>query len=185
MPYIMKNLAASIAAGAIVAAALIFGSGCGGLPPLPGLPESAMFEYDVAPELVPEFDAAAARILEASGLELRNVTGGTPLTRVDEARADTCGDTVIVRWEGPDGVEAVKSVEITVFAWQPGCAGAADTVAHELIHSLRRYVPGDGNHGHTASGLFHRYAGNGRLDEVSLAAICDAAPCTRFNPEAR
>jgi len=176
----MKTLLSALYAVGIVGAQLIFGQGCAPPPP-EGLPETAMFEYDVAPELTNAFEAAADRINWASGVVLVNVEGGTPVNLFDDSPQGSCGDTYITGWLD-EGV--LSSVYIDLYPPRPGCYDdLGETLLHELIHSLRRYQDVDPNHGHSATGIFQGVANRPVLNSDSLNSICEAVTCTQYNPE--
>lgn len=176
------KLLSLIYALAILVLILIFGSGC--MPPQEktGLPESDRFVYDVEPELLPAFEAAAARIEKASGSVLVDAPGGTPVALVESSPRGSCADTYITGWF-EEGI--VSSVYIDVYPNLAGCyEDLGDTLLHELIHSLRRYLAtSDGSDDHSERGVFTARTGRPILDETSLSAICEAVDCSRFAPE--
>jgi hypothetical protein len=176
----MKTFLSLLFAAGLGSAA-VFGQGCQKFEP-EGLPESAMFEYDVAPELVPAFEAAADRIQWASGVVLVNVEGGTPVNLLDESPQGSCADTYVTGWR-ERGI--VSDVQIDLYPPVPGCySDLSNVLVHELIHSLRRYIiDGEEDMGHTETGVFQAVANKPILNADSLNAICEAVTCTQYNPE--
>lgn len=177
----MKTLLSFIYAALIFLLIMIFGYGCAP-PPKTGLPESDRFVYDVEPAMVPAFEDAAARIEKASGIVLVDAPGGTPVALLDDSPQGSCADTYITGWFD-EGI--VTSVFIDVYSGMEGCYDdLGDTLLHELIHSLRRYLAdGKGTDDHSERGVFTAKAWRPILDETSLSAICEAVECSTFNPE--
>jgi hypothetical protein len=175
----MKTFLSALFALGLVGSQLIF-SGCGEFEP-EGLPETMMFEYDVAPELVPAFEAASDRIQWASGVVLVNVEGGTPVNLFDESPQGSCADTYVTGWR-ERGI--VSDVQIDLYPPVSGCySDLSDVLVHELIHSLRRYIVDGEDMGHTETGVFQAVANKPILNADSLNAICEAVTCTQYNPE--
>lgn len=184
---LMKTFLCTVLAVGLVGAQLIFGSGCA--PAHEGLDEVETFAYAPDETAAPYFEAVAIRIYEASGVVIFQDPEGTPIRFVPTLPSDSsygydCGQTPITFWEHPF---EVRSVNIDVlYPTAPGCDSLRGALTHEVIHSLRRkFVREDGkaaDHGHTASGVFHRTGGD-KLDEASLNAICEAVDCTTYNPE--
>jgi hypothetical protein len=178
----MKNVFALCYALLVFVLTLVFG-GCGAAPDPRGLPDGARFEYDPSPDTAPLFAAAAERIEKATGVVLVDVPGGTPidLSPADEINGD-CGWTPVTFHQDP---VVVVDVYILIASDMPrGCQDAETVLVHELIHSLRRGLDiGQDEHGHSETGLFSAFGGDGRLDAGSLTQICDAVPCTRFEAE--
>jgi hypothetical protein len=177
----MKNVLALAYASGILFAELLF-SGC-----LPeettkvGLPDSARFSYEVAPELQAAFTEARLRIQRASGVELVEAEGGTPINFYYASLTKKCADTYITGWPD-DG--AIVEVFIDVYLPPDRCGELADTLVHELIHSLRRVEDlGNPEDTHAETGVFARLAGSPLLDTASLTRLCEAVECTTFNPE--
>jgi hypothetical protein len=176
----MKTFLSLLFAAGLGSAAVIFGQGCQKFEP-EGLPESAMFEYDVAPELVPAFEAAADRIQWASGVVLVNVEGGTPVNLLAESPQGSCADTYVTGWR-ERGI--VSDVQIDLYPPVAGCySDLSDVLVHELIHSLRRYIIDGEGAGHTETGVFQAVANKPILNADSLNAICEAVTCTQYQPE--
>lgn len=173
----MRDLAIALA----IFLATLIANGCAPPPP-EGLPDSDRFVYDVAPELTPAFEHAAARIEKASGIVLTDAPGGTLVTLIDESPQGSCGDTYVTGW--PDrGV--VSDVFIDVYPFVGGCyEDLGDTLLHELIHSLRRVEDlGHPEDSHSVAGVFTAVAWRPVLDETSLTSICEVVDCTVFQPE--
>lgn len=178
---IMKTLASVLFVAALFVLLMTF-SGCTQHEPA-GLPDSARFEYDPAPELAEAFEAAATRIRKASGIELVSVPGATPIDHAfaDEIDGD-CGQTPITYHEEPI---IIVDVYILIASDMPaGCQDEVTTLTHELIHSLRRREGiGADNNDHSETGLFNLHGGNGKLNESTLNKICEVADCASFNVE--
>jgi hypothetical protein len=179
---LLRNALSALFALGLVGAQLLVGSGCAPADTRTGLPESMMFEYDVAPEAVDAFEAAADRIAWASGVVLVNVPGGTPVEVMDDSPQGSCADTYVSFWTEPF---EISSVFIDLYTPRKGCYDdLGDTLLHELIHSLRRYEDtGHPNHGHSETGVFQAVANKAVLNEDSLNKICEAVTCTQYNPE--
>lgn len=177
----MKTVLAFLFALGLVTAELIFGSGCCG-ETSESRPESDMFAYDVPPELVPAFEAASARIWQASGVVLVMDPSGTAVNLLDDSPQGSCADTYVT---SEITRPVVTDVQINLYPAPAGCyQDLGDTLLHELIHSLRRYEdwrnPEDT---HSVAGVFTAKAGHPVLEESSLDKICEAVTCTRYNPE--
>lgn len=184
----MKTSLSTLLALGLVAAELIFGSGCGAQSP-EGLDDSAAFEYEPDAEAAPYFEAVIERIYQASGVVLSVVPGGTAIRFVPTLPSENemgydCGQTPVTYWSNPTRIKKI-SIDI-LYPTAPGCDSLRGALTHEVIHSLRQSLieqdSRDPDHGHSSSGVFFRTGGD-KLDEASLNAICEAVDCTTYNPE--
>lgn len=157
---------------------------------IPALSDGVRFAYAPTPEAAPFFARAAARIRAVSGVELVEDPAGTPIDFVPELLTPArdgalydCGQTPVLFYQR---THEIVDVRIHVVSPPPaGCSSLENTLAHELIHSLRReygIAPGED---HSETGLFSRYGGDWKIDEASLNKLCEAVECTTYQPEER
>jgi hypothetical protein len=133
------------------------------------------------PALLAAAESAAARWPAATGLRIVVASGGVPLTvvvdAVDPSGYRVCAFTSASPVSGPVGV----AVDIDPPAGV--CNSVDQVVAHEIGHVIARTF--DPMHGdsHAAAGLMKPRNGTAAIDSESLAAVCEYAPCTVFQPE--
>ncbi len=129
--------------------------------------------------------AAAARILDASGIEVRVADGGVPVfdrVSVADDGHRLCGGTAVSYYEDGE-VFGLEYIEVDV-AWDH-CTSPQYSLIHEMIHALMN-VPGEKyvRNEHAQSGVFSETDGaSPLLNEDSLSALCSYAACTKFKPE--
>lgn len=135
-----------------------------------------VYTYSPAPELLPATELAISRLEQASGLDF-HIGNGVELRALPAM--SKCAYTHVEYAPGGD----IEDTHINVAYPVPAeCyADLSLTIAHEIIHVVR----GDKNNdGHAADGLFaatpEHEAG---ITEATLTALCEAAPCTKFEPE--
>lgn len=143
--------------------------------------------------------ADSIAILEkATGNEFIVGPNGVPVSGVAIVRTPesnpVCGNTptgYIADHINSDGSSTVEFVHIHVSLELPAsveCWSVSRSLAHEMIHSLRRkllHPENDIMADHTVNGLFQTYAHNDdyKLNSQSLIKICEAIDCVLFNPE--
>lgn len=134
-------------------------------------------------------EEAAKSLSDATGLPFQIASFGVPVlavppgTLINDDKAESCAWTKVSHY-GDKIVEVRIEVEVPP---RPECMyDLRRTIEHEMIHSIRRVEDLSAlNGGHTATGVFQAYANNNdnKLNDESLAAVCEAVPCREFNPE--
>jgi hypothetical protein len=141
-----------------------------------------------APELAPAADAAAARLLAATGLDVLAGSLVVPvlLAESHEAMPNEKHCAATTTTYTPDGVVSIQTlVSPLVFDPESLCGDAELNVLHELGHVLRSWLSGPEQKKHAESGVFMARAsgGDGRLNDASLAYLCSDVSCLWFRPE--
>lgn len=144
-------------------------------------PQAGDVVLSPAPELVDAVTAAAGRWSAATGLAIVVADGGVPMRTVadaiDPSGYRVCALTEVSPASGPVGM----AIDIDPPAGT--CHAVDQVIAHELGHIIARtFAPADGD-AHTPTGLMRSRNGTPEIDAVSLARVCEFAPCTVFAPE--
>jgi hypothetical protein len=138
----------------------------------------------VTANMVSPLRAWAARWAAATGLTLTVDVQGIPFA-LSASVSDRSGATacaVTSELAGPAGSGQYRVLEVQMANPVPaGCPGWAVSIGHELGHVLAGpEAP------HASSGIFMQSLPPGApaiIDEASLTAVCNYAPCTEFQPE--
>lgn len=138
----------------------------------------------VTTNMVSPLRAWAARWAAATGLTLTVDVQGIPFA-LSSSVSDRNGATacaVTSELAGPAGSGQYRVLEVQLANPVPaGCPGWAVSIGHELGHVLAGpEAP------HATSGIFMQSLPPGTpaiIDEASLSAVCNYAPCTEFQPE--
>lgn len=146
------------------------------------------FYYAPDESIKPQTQQAAESLTGATGLAFQVGSFGVPVTPVPpgtligEDGSNSCAWTKVAHFG--DKIVEVR-IEVGV-PQRPECMNLTRTIEHEMIHSIRRVEDLTAlNGGHTATGVFQAVANanDNKLNDESLAAVCEAVPCREFNPE--
>lgn len=134
------------------------------------------------PALLETAERAAARWAAATGLRIVVADGGVPVRAVadavDSSGYRVCAFTATNPAAGPFDV----AVDIDP---PPAakCRALDSVVAHEVGHVIARTFDPMRGDAHTETGMMRPSNGSPEIDAVSLARVCEFAPCTVFQPE--
>lgn len=122
----------------------------------------------VEPALQNAFERASDRILQATGVQIDQCPGGTPLDLGPMIEEGTRGETGLVNGE-PKWVRINQDMEPENFEY---------LVTHELAHWMTRV------NDHSESGLMRPGPWpNDKLNEESLNFVCEHTECLHYQPE--
>jgi hypothetical protein len=164
---------------ATVAGLVLVGCSAAGDPSV--APQAGDVVLSPSPELVDAVTEAAARWSAATGLAIVVADGGVPMRTVPDAIDPSgyrvCALTEVSPANGPVGM----AIDID----PPANTGHAvdQVIAHELGHIIARTFDPEMGDAHTPTGLMRPRNGTPEIDAVSLARVCEFAPCSVFAPE--
>jgi hypothetical protein len=119
-------------------------------------------------ELLPAFYEASDRIKSTTGIDVKDCSGGTPLSLGSMLKENTLGETAmqngVPRW-----IKILDTVDPDKYSY---------LITHELMHWATRF------NGHAESGLMKSHPWpQDKLDESSLNFVCTHAECSTYQPE--